>query len=204
MLSITLGPMCAGKTSSMMQTYRSCVGKKVIIDFDIHNNTKCLWGKVNTHDNDTEICIKATKLFDVLDIYKVNGNFQMSHEYFHEYKYTDAPELYNMSDLVKYSEHIFINEAQFFPDLVEFVTQYPNKNIYLYGLDGDFKREKIGGILDLIPLCDSVVKLHSKCICGKNAIFTHRESLEKEQYVPNATYVPLCRACYSKKINNLD
>jgi thymidine kinase len=204
MLSITLGPMCAGKTSSMINTYRSCVGKKIIIDFDIDNNTKCFWGHVNTHDNVKEESIKATKLFDTLDIYNVNGNFQMAAEYFHEYKYTDAPELYKMHDTVKFSEHIFINEAQFFPDLYEFVTKYSNKNIYLYGLDGDFKREKIGRIIDLIPLCDSVIKLNSICVCGKNAIFTHRDSLETEQYVPNATYTPLCRACYLKKINKMD
>ena len=204
MLSITLGPMCAGKTSSLLNTYSACVGKKIIIDFDIDNNSKCFWGTVKTHDNVTEDSIKATKLFDTLDIYKVNGNFQMASEYFHEYKYTDAPELYKMCDTVKFSDHIFINEAQFFPDLFEFVTHYSNKNIYLYGLDGDFKREKIGRIIDLIPLCDSVIKLNSICVCGKNAIFTHRESLEKEQYVPNAAYVPLCRACYLKKINNTD
>ena len=203
MLSITLGPMCAGKTSSMINTYTSCTGKKIIIDFDIDNNSKCFWGSVNTHDNVKEESIKATKLFDTLDIYKVNGNFQMATEYFNEYKYTDAPELYKMHDTVKMSEHIFINEAQFFPDLYEFVTQNLHKNIYLYGLDGDFKREKIGRIIDLIPFCDSVIKLNSICFCGKNAIFTHRESLEKEQYVPNATYIPLCRACYLKKINNM-
>ncbi len=199
MLSITLGPMCAGKTSSMLNTYNACTGKKIIIDYDIDNSTKCFWGTVHTHDNVKEDSIKSTKLFDTLDIYKVNGNFQMASEYFHEYKYTDAPELYKMRDTVTFSDHIFINEAQFFPDLFEFVTQFSNKNIYLYGLDGDFKREKIGRIIDLIPLCDSVVKLTSLCVCGKNAIFTHRESLEKEQYVPNATYIPLCRACYLKK-----
>ena len=199
MLSITLGPMCAGKTSSMLNTYNACTGKKIIIDYDIDNSTKCFWGTVHTHDNVKEDSIKATKLFDTLDIYKVNGNFQMASEYFHEYKYTDAPELYKMRDRVTFSDNIFINEAQFFPDLFEFVTQFSNKNIYLYGLDGDFKREKIGRIIDLIPLCDSVIKLTSVCVCGKNAIFTHRESLEKEQYVPNANYIPLCRACYLKK-----
>lgn len=203
MLTITLGPMCAGKTSSMIKTYSSCAGKKIIIDFDIENNTKCFWGTVTTHDNVKEESIKATKLFDVFDIYKVKDNFQMSSEYYHEYKYTDAPELYKMRDAVNFSDNIFINEAQFFPDLFEFVTHHLNKNIYLYGLDGDFKREKIGRIIDLIPLCDEVIKLKSICVCGKKAIFTHRESLEKEQYVPNATYVPLCRACYFKKINNI-
>jgi thymidine kinase len=77
-----------------------------------------------------------------------------------------------------------------------------NKKIYVCGLDGDFKRQKFGNILDLIPLCDKVEKLSSLCaICrdGTPGIFSQRISLEKEQTVVGANnYIPVCRNCYEK------
>ena len=96
-------------------------------------------------------------------------------------------------------DNIFINEAQFFPNLSIFVKENHTKNIYIYGLDGDFQRNPIGQILELIPLCDTITKLHSKCLCGNKAIFTHRVSNETEQYMPHAKYIPCCRVCYLDK-----
>ncbi len=93
------------------------------------------------------------------------------------------------------ARHIMINEAQFYPDLVEFVNEFSHKNIYIYGLDGDFKQQKIGYILDLIPLCDTVQKLKANCECGELAIFSKRLGTETEQYLPNAQYIPVCRKC---------
>jgi len=154
---------------------------------------------VTTHDGIKKPCYKCKSLFDTLDIYKHWGNFQISHEYFHEYSYKNAPEMYIINDAILKSESIFINEAQFFPDLYEFVVKYLHKNIYLYGLDGDFQQKKMGQILDLIPYCDNVVKLKSKCTCGNDAIFTFRDSAETVQYLPNATYIPMCRACFLTK-----
>jgi len=203
MLNIIIGPMCAGKTSSLLDTYNSFEGRKVIIDYELEldGSSKCYNGVVTTHDNITAPCVKAKHLNDTLNIYNQAGNFQISNEYFHEYSRTDAPEMYIMHDSIINSEAIFINEAQFFPDLFEFVLRFLDKKIYIYGLDGDFQQNKMGQILDLIPHCDSVVKLKSKCTCGNPAIFTFRDSPEQEQYLPNATYIPLCRACYSIKKN---
>ena len=201
MLDIIIGPMCAGKTSRLLETYNSFAGRKVIIDYELDGSIKCYNGLVTTHDNITAPCIKAKHLNDTLNIYNQSGNFQISNEYFREYSRTDAPEMHVMHDSIINSEAIFINEAQFFPDLFEFVLRFLDKKIYIYGLDGDFQQNKMGQILDLIPHCDSVVKLTSKCTCGNPAIFTFRDSPEKEQYVPNATYIPLCRACYLIKKN---
>ena len=201
MLNIIIGPMCAGKTSNLLETYNSFAGRKVIIDYETGGAIKCYHGTIHTHDNITAPCLKTKHLKDTLNIYNQAGNFQMSNEYFREYKRTDEPEMYFMHDKVMNSEAIFINEAQFFPDLFDFVLGFLDKKIYIYGLDGDFEKNKMGQILDLIPHCDSVVKLRSKCVCGKPAIFTFRDSPEKEQYLPNASYIPLCRACYLIKKN---
>ena len=65
-----------------------------------------------------------------------------------------------------------INEGQFFENLYETVlnlVEKHNKQVYVCGLDGDFKRNKMGEILDLIPISDKVVKLKSRCsICGED------------------------------------
>jgi thymidine kinase len=190
--------MYAGKTSALMKEYIECRGKKVIIDFNIGIGEKCFKSVLINHDGKQLECVKAKQLYDTIDIGAVAGNFQMSHE-FARHDFKNAPDLYEIHDLVSFSDYIFINEAQFFPDLYKFVVEYGRKHIYLYGLDGDFKREPIGDILQLIPYCNSVIKLNAKCKCGDQAIYTHRESSEEEQYAPQASYIPKCRRCYNKK-----
>ena len=85
---------------------------------------------------------------------------------------------------------------------MEFVEVH-KKTVYVYALDGDFKRNKFGSVLDLIPYCDKVKKLTSLCsICknGTKAIFSHRLSEEEQQVVIGSdNYIPLCRKCYHEK-----
>ena len=166
MIQIILGPMFAGKTSALMREYTNCPISKVIIDFNTGNETGHFISTIKNHDSNTLQCIKAKNLCDLFS-YEINT-----------------------------TKHIFINEAQFFPDLLQFVKKYMDRYIYIYGLDGDFKRNPIGQILDVIPFCDSVIKLKAKCLCGADAIFTQRDSNEMVQYLPHAKYTPCCRACY--------
>lgn len=94
---------------------------------------------------------------------------------------------------------ICINEAQFFNKLVPFCQKVlkQNKTLYVSGLDGDFKQEKFGEILDLIPLSDSITKLHAFCkICkdGTTAHFTKRLVTNKSQKLIGVDqYIPVCR-----------
>tara|TARA_B110000261_G_scaffold153026_1_gene183185 strand:- start:1735 stop:2199 length:465 start_codon:yes stop_codon:yes gene_type:complete len=98
---------------------------------------------------------------------------------------------------------ILINEAQFFTDIVGWVkcaVERHQKKIYLCGLDGDYKREQFGELLDLIPFCDKITKLHSICgVCKKkDAIFTKRVVPSGEQkLIGNEEYIPVCRMCYN-------
>ena len=77
-----------------------------------------------------------------------------------------------------------------------------NKVVYICGLDGDFKRNKFGRLLDLVPYCDEIVKLSSLCAYCKNGtpgIFSHRITNETSQVVIGTdNYVPLCRNCYNE------
>lgn len=94
---------------------------------------------------------------------------------------------------------ICINEAQFFKNLVSFCKTVisNNKTLYVSGLDGDFKQEKFGEILDLVPLCDTITKLHAFCkMCkdGTHAHFTKRLVDNKCQtLIGTDEYIPVCR-----------
>lgn len=58
---------------------------------------------------------------------------------------------------------IGIDEVQFFPDLVDFIlaVEDQDKHILMSGLDGDADRREFGQTLQVIPLCDTVVKLQA-------------------------------------------
>jgi thymidine kinase len=128
-------------------------------------------GTLNSHNNVSKECYKVNKLIDFME--KV-GTFE---------------------------KNIFINEAQFFDDLHDFVLKYEKtKNIYVFGLDGDFERKPFGQILNIIPLCDTVIKF--KGICKKcttsDSLFSKRIVSNKEQYLLDETaYIPMCRQCYN-------
>lgn len=99
-------------------------------------------------------------------------------------------------------EAVFINEAQFFPDLIEIVktlVETYGKRVYVAGLDGDFQRNTFGFAHQLISLCDTVEKLHARCSrCDLPALFSKRTTDNTEQILigSSAEYTPLCRGCY--------
>ena len=97
---------------------------------------------------------------------------------------------------------IGIDEAQFFPDLLEFVRYSElDKIIIISGLDGDYNRKPFGQILECIPLCDSVVKLTAMDMISKDGtpgIFTKRISKNDNQVLIGATdhYMSVSRQNY--------
>jgi thymidine kinase len=97
---------------------------------------------------------------------------------------------------------IGIDEAQFFPDLIEFceLAEKEKTKMIVAGLSGSFDRKPIGKIIDLIPLCDDITRLYALCRqCGiKPAIFSQRLSDSKEEILigSDMEYQPVCRRCY--------
>ena len=105
--------------------------------------------------------------------------------------------------LINDSQIILINEGQFFCDLKRYVIEWCEKykkHIVVAGLDGDFRREKFGQMLDLITYSNNVVKMTALCALCKNGtegLFSWRLSDEIEQTVIGASnYVPVCRYHY--------
>jgi thymidine kinase len=181
-LEIVLGPMFSGKTSALIKKYNELkshtekvVAVNYVADKRYHDTL------LSSHDKAMIPCIMIEDIHD--SWYNINNiNYSVLHD--------DC-------------EYILINEAQFFNKLYEIVISMldNNKKVYLYGLDGDFNRNKFGQMLDLIPLCDNVQKLHAKCNkCSLDAIFSHRISNESSQVVIGSdNYIPLCRNCYINK-----
>lgn len=173
-LELILGPMFSGKTSRLIKLYDNFIkdGFNVCV-VNFSGDTRYHEKYLSTHDKVMIPCTLASKLNEILE--------EM-----------DA------------SDIILINEGQFFEDLFDVVVELVenrHKQVFICGLDGDFQRKKFGKLLDLIPLCDSVMKLHSKCHkCKGEAPFSHRQIEDKKQVlIGSDIYVPLCRTCYKEK-----
>jgi thymidine kinase len=189
-LEIILGPMFSGKTSALIEIYKQytfCNIPVLVINHqeDIRYSNDA--STMVTHDQKQITCIQSKDIQSVIENNHIN---------FLQQQYA-----------------VLINEGQFFPDLYESVqTMLNTYNIHIYvaGLDGDFRQEKFGQMLDLIPLCDKVYKLHSLCVLCKNgtkAIFSHRTvtNCDDQKLVgANDTYIPLCRNCIQSSKKKTD
>lgn len=110
-------------------------------------------------------------------------------------------------------KYIFIDEGQFFPDLIEFIeisVERDNKFVVVCGLDTDFNRQPFGQMISIIPLCDSIIKLKALCMTCRNgtkALFSHRKNNnnlkasigDKIVIGESDLYEPLCRKHYLEK-----
>ena len=165
MLHIVTGCMFAGKTTSLVNTYNLLTKTHKILVIDYDIHQSNTMYTTLLHTHDN-LTIPCIKM----------NNLNI------DYTYYDC---------------ILINEAQFFNGLIDFVKNAiaNHKTIYIYGLDGDFRQQKFGEIIDLIPLCDTYEKLYAKCKCGYNACFSKRLSENKSQFLPNDKYIPVCRNC---------
>lgn len=181
-LEIILGGMYAGKTSRLIQihTTYSYIGKKIMV-INYAEDKRYHDSMVSAHDGKMIPCVMTLDIHDMW----FNGN----HEYY---------------NLIHDAEVILINEGQFFIQLYDTIlsmVETAKKRVYICGLDGDFKRQKFGELLDLVPHCDKVEKLTALCaICrdGKKALFSKRVTNEEVQVVIGSdNYIPVCRMCYN-------
>ena len=172
-LELILGCMFSGKTTYLVDTYNKLYSTFNIKVINYSGDTRYHSTMLSTHDKVMIPCVFTNKLSDVC-----------------EEKYLTNIDV------------ILINEGQFFPDLYDTVynlVEVHKKQVYVCGLDGDFKRTKFGSILDLIPISDNFIKLFAKCdSCGKKALFSKRLTNENDQVVIGSTnYIPVCRSCYN-------
>ena len=132
-LELILGPMFSGKTSTLKKIYDQCMYCNIpviVINYEA-DNRYCDASFMSTHDKVMIPCIKGASILDICEQNK---------------------------EKVNESEVILINEGQFFKDIHTVIplVEDLHKRVYICGLDGDFKKNKIGSLLDLIPHCDNV------------------------------------------------
>ncbi len=185
-LELIIGPMFCGKTSFLINKYKQlsfCNIPVLVINHSLDKRYSSI--KLSNHNQEM---IECEFVSDLGLIFDENTTINQS--------YQEA-------------KVILINEGQFFNDLKINVEKMlsDGKHIYIAGLDSDYKKQKFGEILDLIPICDNIQKLASLCsLCrdGTKAIFSHRLSDQLVQTLVGSTnYVPLCRNCHEKN-NKID
>lgn len=170
-IQVIFGPMFSGKSTELMRRVRRFqIAQYNCLVIKYAKDTRYSDNGMATHDKNTMEAVPANCLADV-------------------------------RSLALKACVIGIDEGQFFPDTVEFCEEMANsgKTVIVAALDGTFQRKPFGNILNLIPLAESVVKLHAVCMqCYKEAAYTKRIGAEKEVEVIGGAdkYQAVCRKCY--------
>ncbi|XP_028262168.1 thymidine kinase, cytosolic [Parambassis ranga] len=170
-IQVIFGPMFSGKSTELMRRVRRFqIAQYKCLVIKYAKDTRYSDTGMATHDKNTMEAVPANCLGDVRSV---------------------ALEVCVIG----------IDEGQFFPDTVEFCEEMANlgKTVIVAALDGTFQRKPFGNILNLIPLAESVVKLHAVCMqCYKEAAYTKRIGAEKEVEVIGGAdkYQAVCRKCY--------
>jgi thymidine kinase len=177
-ITLYLGCMYSGKTSELIREYKR-------------------WQKIGN----SVICINYIddKRYDVKD----EDQFMYSHN-MEKVRCIKTKLLNTISvDVLHDIDIIMINEGQFFSDIKEFCENWCdkyNKDIIICGLDGDFEREPMGQMNQLISICDNITKLKALCnICKDETpgLFSWRISNNKSKIHIGTDYIPVCRKHYN-------
>ena len=175
-LHLYMGCMYSGKSTKCVNHYKKMHPTQRVCVINYYHDNRYDDTLLSTHD---KVKIPCIKLLYIKDIIKQKDKYDV----------------------------FLINEGQFFNDLhnsvITLVEQH-KKDVYVYGLDSDYKRKPFGQMIELVPLCTTVTKLYANCHkCKKinSACFTFRCSNETEQYlIGSDNYIPLCRECYLNSI----
>lgn len=197
-LHLILGPMFAGKSTYLINKANALLANGVnqseILLINHSSDMRYDINKICTHDGQKITSKSLSSLYDL-----VNNIILDNNTYYSNIKY------------------ILIDEGQFFNDLYSSIktlittscnidansdinadtTNANRLEIYISGLDGDYKQEPFNNsrILELIPYTTSVTKLNANCSkCGKLAPFTKRIVNSNETILIGGAddYQPVC------------
>lgn len=184
-LKIIMGPMFSGKTSCIIELNRkySLTDMKILV-INYAEDKRYSSTMLSTHDKIMIPCLNILKMEDIFKPFVIENMIRNINDY----------------------DVILINEAQFMPDLKEYVIELVedyNKIVYIFGLDGDFKRDGFKQMMELIPYADEIEKKYAickNCKDGTRALFSHRLTSETDvKVIGSDNYIPLCRKCYLDK-----
>lgn len=185
-LHLIIGPMFSGKTSELLR----CLFNEAAVDLNVlyvnHERDNRSSGPYSTHNP-----LYKEQLASMSNV-----------------SFLSVKSLESLSGCIHKYDVIGIDEAQFFSDINTVIHWVDDmgKKVLISGLDGDFRRERFGGVLDLIPKANKVEKLTAYCkMCAgktpkiiKLAYFTKRIVASEEVILVGSgdSYLPVCRGCY--------
>ena len=184
-LELYMGPMYSGKTTKLLSRikqikYLNEDDQVFIINHKLDNR----------NNNKNNICTHNNEMLESNYIYDNEKNI------------LDELDFYILKNDYKY---IIIDEGQFYKGLKKIVLHLLKLdfNIIIAGLDGDYKQNKFGEMIDLIPYADKYYKLYAICnLCDKfkltPASFTKRinnDDNNTNQILVggNDRYISVCR-----------
>lgn len=175
-----IGPMYAGKTTTLINISRDCKKKgQLVLGFKPKKDDRYgLDSNFHSHDGDVESCILIENTDEIL----IDAN------------YNDA-------------NVIIIEEAHFFDENI--VTNIERmiddgKYIICSGLSGSYKRRTIGSIANIIALSSTITQLYAKCeLCTETTLapFTSKISGEHGTDIEvggKNTYIPVCEKHFNQ------
>jgi thymidine kinase len=174
-LVVITGPMFAGKTTELMRRLHryELAGKNVLLfkpKLDIRSGS----GQVKSHDGKSMGAIEVSLSADIL-------------------KYVDEAD-----DIAA----VGIDEAQFLDgNLVRVVRILRERgiDIFVAGLDMDYRGEPFGYMPQLMAMADEVVKLKAVCVvCGADATHSFKKRLDDKviEVGGSELYEPRCFKCW--------
>jgi thymidine kinase len=175
-LELYIGPMFSGKSTELIKNVRlyKVINKRVLV-LKPNIDTRYDENRIISHNGEKEDCYVTDNLEKISD------------------------------KIISAYDIIIIDEGQFFKSLKKMCLiwiEKLNKHVIIGGLDGDFLRNPMGEILDLIPYADQYYKLCAMCkFCndGTKAIFSKRiHNNNNDQILIGGadSYVSVCRFHY--------
>jgi len=182
-LTVLLGCMFAQKTTELIRRirrFRSIGYSVLVINFVGDDRYGRGLNEITTHDRDKLEAVKAATLEQVNDRIRSGA-----------------------------AKVIVIDEGQFFPDLIQCVTDWVDNlglQVVVAGLSGDSERRPFGDILKLIPLADEFVQLTALCsLCRDGTIAQFSKYIGSATKTENQiavggsdSYIPVCRRHFQK------
>jgi len=168
-ITLICGPMFAGKTEKLILLSENIEGKKTIIKY-----------------NEDKRYTESDELISH------NGRILKSSNCVN-FIYAN-----NLRDVVLQSNIVFIDEGQFFGDLYDFCLQYIDKQIFIAGLDFDFKQEYFKPIADIIPICEVIHKIKGICMkCDRPESKHSIRTINSNELILIGTsmYIAVCDDC---------
>ena len=152
---IVFGSPHSGKTTNLIKDYTNNKSlNKIIISFDrITRNYGEKYVSVSSIESHSGLiapnCYKVYELNNLLE----DNNYHIFSKDVLDYYIT----------MFQDAEYIYIDDAHMYSDLKDFIIHMNSygKHVYVYGLDSDKDKKKIGQMWDIIPYVVSIKKIIS-------------------------------------------